>query len=157
MRISDWGSDVCSSDLGQLPLPGFVSHSAHPKRKRPVGILLSGVRPVGGRADGSNHVFPRDPSVAFKPMPRSRSCEPELLKPPDHRFDGNAEVVSNQNDVAALQPVGASRQFFEFSFDRLSRSDKAAPEGVCVALVSRNETLVHLKHLRSPARSIEMA
>src|SRR3546814_6142444 len=59
-------------------------------------------------------------------MPRSRSCEPELLKPPDHRFDGNAEVVSNQNDVAALQPVGASRQFFEFSFDRLSRSDKAA-------------------------------
>src|SRR3546814_18357384 len=89
-------------------------------------------------------------------MPRSRSCEPELLKPPDHRFDGNAEVVSNQNDVAALQPVAARSQFFEFSFDRLSRSAKAAPEGVCVALVSHNETLVTLKPLRSPASSLEM-
>src|SRR3546814_17015580 len=43
MRISDWSSDVCSSDLG---------HARHPRLHRPGGRLL-GRRPAPGKVPGA--------------------------------------------------------------------------------------------------------
>src|SRR3546814_13673017 len=39
MRISDWSSDVCSSDLGQTTLPGFTDFSPDEIRMEFSGLV----------------------------------------------------------------------------------------------------------------------
>src|SRR3546814_5469318 len=52
MRISDWSSDVCSSDLQGRRLARAAAALVVEAPERPVVLLLAGRRQLGGRAVG---------------------------------------------------------------------------------------------------------
>src|SRR3546814_10109750 len=57
MRISDWSSDVCSSDLGAALCGGGAGQ--HGRRRRQARALLRGDRQAGRRADALQDQYQR--------------------------------------------------------------------------------------------------
>src|SRR3546814_4111372 len=102
MRISDWSSDVCSSDLEQRPGQWWVLHGSHlmlardltnaqcqmvaalrnaTRRSHRIGIVLQRDREVGGVRD--DDIRRRDRRHHAPPRP----LEPNLAQPLlDHRI-----------------------------------------------------------------------
>src|SRR3546814_5374309 len=89
MRISDWSSDVCSSDLRERPLLGM----------KDMGMDMSGMGDMPGHS-----MKMRDPSVApqvkmgpgvatLSPMPVDRTADrPTGLESVEHRVDRKSAV-----------------------------------------------------------------
>src|SRR3546814_982053 len=73
MRISDWSSDVCSSDLGAAPLQGCRGRPALPRRgsakRNPGGVRAAGVLLCG---EGPRHSV--TPDLFRGPMGGKRRC-----------------------------------------------------------------------------------
>src|SRR3546814_3086382 len=69
MRISDWSSDVCSSDLGAALCGGGAGQ--HGRRRRQARALLRGDRQAGRRADALQDQYQRAAArlIAVRPVP----------------------------------------------------------------------------------------
>src|SRR3546814_20125901 len=65
MRISDWSSDVCSSDLGadDRPIRGIVSGAAAPARD-----ALAAITPLPERGAVDAETFAREIVPAYRPV-----------------------------------------------------------------------------------------
>src|SRR3546814_16935277 len=73
MRISDWSSDVCSSDLGadDRPIRGIVSGAAAPARD-----ALAAITPLPERGAVDAETFAREIVPAYRPVvPRGQVAD----------------------------------------------------------------------------------
>src|SRR3546814_3918558 len=74
MRISDWSSDVCSSDLRDRLLPPVPRHLARPRRTRPPHRT----RRTGRAGDAARATaVPRRPLTPRRPPPRLQAGLPQ--------------------------------------------------------------------------------
>src|SRR3546814_3235930 len=81
MRISDWSSDVCSSDLRRPR-----SRPARHRARRPAG---GGSSPAGGVADPAFWILPRPPPP--RPYNRAANQQRRQSSRPDQREDPSVD------------------------------------------------------------------
>src|SRR3546814_7622820 len=111
MRISDWSSDVCSSDLAQDVVTGFIEGDQ--ARGRPVGVAIDGTGALLIADDAGNTVWrvaAADGSVTPQPIGTDRvSPSPSAAEAePSSDSPAPSSPEPSQTEIApAVLPEGA--------------------------------------------------
>src|SRR3546814_8871881 len=102
MRISDWSSDVCSSDL-PAPAEADGAHLAAylafaPAVRHPVPHATGALRRAGPGFPGLRSAPPRIPGRHARPRPRNRRLKPEAAAVPSaaHRRQPRSEEHTSE-------------------------------------------------------------
>src|SRR3546814_1737509 len=138
MRISDWSSDVCSSDLQDRPSPW-----PRPRNDRTDRRWLSAVADPGSGARSPRKIRrsrrSRRTVVGAPAYSRTRPLAWPMLKPPNSRKSGHRGEQSLQNTRPWLRP---------FSGYNRGRNGQGRARGSHL-IVNRNKLRVNYAHTPS--------
>src|SRR3546814_4175465 len=118
MRISDWSSDVCSSDLRRRIPPQHVAPALAP-------LLRSG-RGVGVRARSSQEICHHLPSRNFSPSPDFPSPEQRRSLPVGVTQGQGMEIRQKKNSNKIRFVFG--EEALDYSLEDSSRSEEHTSE-----------------------------
>src|SRR3546814_3957388 len=107
MRISDWSSDVCSSDLAAAAGPGSLAHPRQPDRARPAA---PGARPLpadGRRLAALRRRPRRRDRLLADPGPGLRGADPRRPRAPPPAI-GRASCRARECPSVSIMVVATS-------------------------------------------------
>src|SRR3546814_2384454 len=96
MRISDWSSDVCSSDLLGQPRRGGASRDGWLPRRSAAALRLSRERPHAGPAGNGGRLIRRPTILFFRPV--LQACSSGLSVRPVRQAGKETDTLPSRSE-----------------------------------------------------------